>query len=332
MPFTVSSRPVQAGGKTDTAVVLSGDTARAEVWPAFGFNCLRWQVRRADGEWGDAIYCDPTWEQNPVPTRSGHPILFPFPNRLKHGRITHEGREYQLPLNDSTGTHAIHGFTPRNPWRVVGSGGGDDSAFVSGQFQLSRDLPGSLSHWPADFVLTVTYRLSTDALTVEAVVDNPDAKSLPFGLGYHPYFCCPNAPGAAADEMIVEAATGQLYLTDSGIPIGRFYPLLPDADYRTPRPIGPTVLDTLYARDTGHPGFATLGHGTAPGRVVVSADPAFRELLLFTPPHRKAVAIEPYTCATNAANHPENGWRVLPQGGRFAATVEYRWHPASDQS
>ena len=327
MPFTVTTRPVSAGGNTDTAYTLTdrAGTVRAEVWPAFGFNCLQWQIRRDDDTWGDVLFRDPGWEQNPVPTRSGHPILFPFPNRLKHGRFTHDGREYQLPLNESSGTHAIHGFTPRNAWRVVGAGGERDHAFITGQFQLSRELPESLPLWPADFTFTVTYTLRADSLTVDCIVENPDTKSLPFGIGYHPYFCHPNAAGVPADELVLQAATGERWDAEAGIPTGSREPATGDFDFRTARTIGATNLDTLYTRDQPATDLAILSHPTAPGRLVVSADPAFRELLLFTPPHRKAVAIEPYTCATDAANRPDAGWRVLPPGGEFAASVRYTW-------
>ena len=62
--------------------------------------------------------------------------------------------------------------------------------------------------------------------------------------------------------------------------------------------------------------------------VEAGVDPAFRELLLFTPQHRKAVAIEPYTCATDGANSndwkADAGWRVLNPGEKFSAAVEYR--------
>jgi aldose 1-epimerase len=60
-------------------------------------------------------------------------------------------------------------------------------------------------------------------------------------------------------------------------------------------------------------------------------DPAFRELVLFTPPHRQAIAIEPYSCSADASNLAsrgvDTGWAVLPDGGTWAATVEYRWEP-----
>src|SRR5437660_12469950 len=114
MAFVVKQFHARAGERFGTAFELtdSASTVRAEVWPRCGFNCLRWQVRQADGAWGALLYTASDWESNPVPTRSGHPILFPFPGRLRDGRITVAGQTYQLPLNDSTKRYAIHGFTP----------------------------------------------------------------------------------------------------------------------------------------------------------------------------------------------------------------------------
>ena len=56
---------------------------------------------------------------------------------------------------------------------------------------------------------------------------------------------------------------------------------------------------------------------------------AFRELLLFTPAHRRSVAIEPYTCASDGMNLGgrgiDAGWLVLEPGQVHTSAVEYRW-------
>jgi galactose mutarotase-like enzyme len=50
---------------------------------------------------------------------------------------------------------------------------------------------------------------------------------------------------------------------------------------------------------------------------------ASRELVVFTPPHRRAFALEPYTCATDAANlGDKGGWRVLAPGATERLVVE----------
>jgi aldose 1-epimerase len=74
--------------------------------------------------------------------------------------------------------------------------------------------------------------------------------------------------------------------------------------------------------------------GTIQGDVKVAiqmaCSPSFRELVVFTPPHRQAFCIEPYTCPTDAINLQargvEAGWLTLPPGERWNAVVEMRLH------
>lgn len=331
MAFTITTAEVQAGDRTGTAYILTdeGNTVRAEVWPTHGFNCLRWQVRKPDGVWDDILFTAPDWQQNPVPTRSGHPVLFPFPNRMRAGSFAFEGKTFQLPLNEASGKHAIHGFTPRVPWRVIGLGVTAESAFVTGEFQISKDAPHAVACWPADARLRLTYRLSASALRVEAEVDAADGKALPFGLGYHPYF---RAPGGASDiaDWVLTAHAADVWASADNLPTGKKGPAPAPLDFQAGRPVGSTHLDTPYGTLSPHMGtIATLEAPSQTTRLIVAVDPAFRELLLFTPLHRKAVAIEPYTCATDAANLEavqgiDAGWRVLPAGTVFRSAVEYR--------
>jgi aldose 1-epimerase len=62
--------------------------------------------------------------------------------------------------------------------------------------------------------------------------------------------------------------------------------------------------------------------------VTVRFDNAFRECVVFTPPHREAICIEPYTCLPDCFRfQPQGndaGLRVLAPNDSFAATVEIR--------
>jgi aldose 1-epimerase len=327
MAFTITEREAAAGDKRGTVYELGNDRVRIEVWPFLGFNCLRWQYR--DGEnWRDILYTAPDWETNPIPTRSGHPILFPFPNRLRNGRFAFGGREYQLPLNDSSGPNAIHGFTPRNAWRVLVTGRTHDCAWVEGEFYRERDLPSALAFWPGDAAIRIAYRLFADRLRVEATVQADDSGPMPFGLGYHPYFTL----GGSLAEWKLRCPTNCFWEAEANLPTGRKLPLPRELDFRSERPIGDVALDTLFgdlALEPATDGLCEVAALSGGGRKLsIHVDRAFRELLLFTPKHRQAIAIEPYTCITDAANLAakgiDAGWRVLAAGETFAATVEYR--------
>ncbi|MDY3555916.1 aldose 1-epimerase [Gemmata sp. JC717] len=342
MAFEVRASEGKAGDRSGMIYELTdaASTVRAEVWPQWGFNCLKWQVRQPDGRWADILFHMPDWESNPVPTRSGQPILFPFPGRLRDGRFTFEGKTYQLPLNESSKLHAIHGFTPRNRWRVTGHDCGDAHAALTGAFGLAKDFPEALPWWPSDFEFRVTYRLYADRLRVDARVENVGAAPLPFGLGYHGYFVLPGANAADVSDYVLQAGTGALWEAENNLPTGRKIGLPPELDFRTPRAVGATALDNVFADASGPADpqsglieVATLSHPNAVGRLRVLADTSFRDLVLFTPAHRHAVAIEPYSCSADAANlqakGADSGWRVLPVGGVWESAVEYRYEPAA---
>jgi aldose 1-epimerase len=324
-----------AGGFDGTVYVLEDDASgsRAEVWPALGFNCFRWRAPR-EGKVLELLYADPHLLDNPNPTRNGIPILFPFPNRIRDGRFSWDGKTYQLPLNDPAKKNAIHGFPCRRPWRVVGQGGGADGAWVTGEFVASVDAPETRALWPADYRLRITYRLGAGSLRIEAEVENPDSVSLPFGLGYHPYFRVPLLPGQP--ETWVEARAHRYWELAESLPTGAHPAVDPKHDLLQPRPFSGLTMDDLLTGldDSVQPGAGGLclrgGVRPAPDArgLQVLTSPAFREVVVFTPPHRQAVALEPYTCATDAINLQQRGvdagLLVLAPGEKWQGVVEMR--------
>jgi aldose 1-epimerase len=295
-----------------------------------GFNCLRWQI---DG--GDLLDVAPDWNTNPVPTRSGHPVLFPFPNRVAEGRFTWNGRSFKLPCNDSTQANAIHGFTPYRPWVVVDSQAGADFATITGEFWLQRDAPECRELWPGDIRLRLTYRLEADQLQVQTEVQNPGPEAVPWALGYHPYFRPPTETMSLADRWHLRTAATSEWVVVAGLPTGERVPLPAERDYSHGQLIGTTMLDHLFGdlqAAVAEDGLRTVAELTAPngGRLEIRADPQFTELVLFTPVHRRGLAVEVYTAPTDAVHLAERGqalgWGVIPAGGSAQTQVAYRWH------
>ena len=131
-----------------------------------------------------------------------------------------------------------------------------------------------------------------------------EKRPFPFGLGYHPYFA------TTPDCRIQTPAQARWELVD-GLPTGRRLPVAGDFDLREPKPVSNLTLDDVYTDLPNVPaGPARLierGRVEYPGLGVlrIRTEPAFRELVLFTPPHRKAVCLEPYTCPTDAIHLQE---------------------------
>jgi aldose 1-epimerase len=185
-------------------------------------------------------------------------------------------------------------------------------------------------------VFTLTYTLRKDAVRVDATVENRGNEALPFGLGYHPYFRLPGVADADVGGHVLTAHVAQVWEADAAnLPTGVRKPVPAELDFQKPKPVGATALDHVFTGLTTTAGanglveMATLTHPASPGRLRVLADPAFRDLVLFTPAHRQAVAIEPYSCSADASNLQargiDAGWRTIPAGAKWAAAVEYRW-------
>ncbi len=335
MPFSVHTRPAPGVTGLDATIYVLDDGAggKAEVWPALGFNCFRWQAVK-DGRPLELLYSDPGLFADGRPTRSGIPILFPFPNRIRDGRFIWAGKEYRLPLNDGPKVNAIHGFACRRPWRVVGQGADASGAWLTGEFHGDRDAPDCRGLWPTDYRIRVTYRLGTGVLRLEAEVSNPDAQPMPFGLGYHPYFRVPFAPGVAPEDCKVFVPARSYWVLEESLPTGERRPVDPSRDLNAPRRFTDLTLDDVLTDLPPGPGVTVpVTRGMiegAPGGVTleVRCTTGFREMVVFTPVHREAFCIEPYTCTTDAVNlqarRVDAGWQALPPGGRWSGVVELR--------
>jgi aldose 1-epimerase len=154
------------------------------------------------------------------------------------------------------------------------------------------------------------------------MVANTSDVDLPFGVGFHPYF---RVPGPF-DQWLLQCDAGESWPLTSMVPSGSPVPVGPDLDFRTPRRLGNQHLDDALTGLPPTPGMTKRAALMSMAATVsVSSDEAFGEYVLFTPGSRDAVAIEPYTCATDAVNLAARGisagWRALPPG----ETATFHW-------
>jgi aldose 1-epimerase len=215
----------------------------------------------------------------------------------------------------------------------VGSGASASEAWLIGEFQPSADDPELLPLWPADYIIRVTYRLLPGRLRIEAEVRNPDRAPLPFGLGYHPYFSVPLLPGGSADDCLVVVPATSYWQLDESLPTGKVLPVDAARDLTRPRSYTKIqvddVLTSIQPSDVPAPaGLRWIGSMKQGGlELKVFASPSFREVVVFTPAHRQAFCIEPYTCPTDAINLAAEGldvgWQTLEPGRTWTSVVEF---------
>jgi aldose 1-epimerase len=301
----------------------SGATAR--ILASLGFNCFSWRPVLADGP-REMLWSHPAFASGGErPSGSGIPLLFPFPGRIAGARYKFGGKDYTLEPGDPHG-NAIHGFVLNRPWRVVEQEG----ARVVGEFEASKDDPAILKHWPADFRLRVSYELHGRALLSEISYSNTGAGApLPCGFATHTYFRLPLAEGGDPEVTMVEVPVDQYWELADMIPTGQQLPVTPEQRLDGKLALGGRAFDTVFTGITADQSGIERTALTDPNsgrRVVQTFDSSFRECVVYTPPHRQAICMEPYTCVPNAMQlHTqgiETGLQILQPGEALATTVQ----------
>lgn len=297
--------------------------ATAQVVPELGFNCFSFRPV-IGGQVIDVLDTQEGFlEGSQKPSRSGIPILFPFPNRIRAGAYTWRGQHYQLPVTAEQ-PNAIHGFCLDRPWRVIQH----TTNMVTGQFQLSIDAPDRLPYWPADFILEVDYEVLHNRLRSNFRICNPSPVDLPWGLGTHAYFKMPLGPNSRVADCTVEVPARKYWELENSLPTGRILPVDEARDLQTGAEADLLQLDdVLTGLHYDGPQFdCVLIDERAGLQMTQTCPPIFREIVAFTPPNRSAICMEPYTCPTDAIHLHEQGlkvgWRTLAPGSEFNTWID----------
>lgn len=147
------------------------------------------------------------WQGDKVYWSGQAPVLFPICGSLRDNRATTlNGEEIQMPR---------HGIVRKEEFELTSIT--DDTisfSIISGEDMLTK--------YPFPFVLTITYQLKKNSITVHYEVRNAGTEDMPFFLGGHPAFRCPLNPGEAYDEYEVrfekeEEETNPTPSTETGL-------------------------------------------------------------------------------------------------------------------
>lgn len=294
----------------------------AEILVSQGFNCFRFTAM-CGGQPLEVLYAPGDFVTGPArPSKGGIPLLCPFAGRIAGTTFHWEGRDYALEPGDALG-NAIHGFAMWRPWRVIEH----SASRIVGQFHAWRADPSLRNRWPADFKLTASYTLAGNALRGEYTIENPGEPPLPCGFGTHPYFRVPLG-GASAGSCVVKLPVAARWELQNMLPTGRRLEEPHARALQAGQPYGELQLDDVFSGLTFSEGCSSASiHDPLSGHTVTQRfDSRFRELVVYTPPHREAICIEPLTSVPNCfelSRHGiDAGLTVVPPGGLFSARVE----------
>ncbi|MEO6142526.1 MAG: aldose 1-epimerase family protein, partial [Dermatophilaceae bacterium] len=246
-------------------------------------------------------------------------LLIPWPNRIRDGRYSFGGQDHQLALTEPARGNAIHGLVRWAIWSVL----------EQTKSAITLVLPlRPQQGWGWSLDLFVTYALAEEGLMVTPRAVNVGTGAAPFGLGAHPYL---TVGEHRVDEVRLGIpARSILEVDDRLLPAGVALVDDTDQDFRQPRLVGQTALDTTFTNVVADPDGhwrVSLAHAASGRAVTLWADAtAYPWLQVFTgdslPPAARrtsGIAVEPMTCGPDAFNSGDDVI-VLEPGQEFMAS------------
>jgi aldose 1-epimerase len=269
-----------------------GLSLQARVAAEAGGNLFSFQVG------GQELLLQPEKLADLAQQRTGMPIMFPTPNRVRDAKMTFEGRTFQFEPNNQN--NFIHGLARRRPFQAGAPRADRRQASVVLTLDWDDRQP-EWSRFPIKHQLTVTYALTATGLRVSYAVRNLDQQRLPYGFGLHPYFRLPDGAGSRKDVFFTVPLTQRMEALEM-LPTGKLLPVAGTAhDLRRPTSIEGRTFDDVYL-------------GMAPGKrarielrnigleLGLSGSKEFTHLVVFAPADRPVFSLENQTSSTDAHN------------------------------
>lgn len=211
----------------------------------YGAKILSLIVPMGDGSVRDVVLGFKTIEEWKTKETYFNAIIGRVANRIKDGKFTLDGTEYQLPINN--GTNSLHGGISglnEKIWEVVGQ----STYSVSLRCRLKDGEEG----YPGNLDVYVTYQLTKDnmlKITYEAKTDRPTIA----GFTNHAYF---NLAGEGEkdvrDHMLQIDADEYTPFDDTACPTGEILSVAgTPMDFRQPVLVGDRIDDPFFAPGRG---------------------------------------------------------------------------------
>ena len=313
MPFEIFKQ--EFGEITEYIIQESTTGNRFVVIPELG-GIVRQLSLRKDLTLYSVLKTPPTPHALKEDTQSASELLFPFASRIPEGKYKFFGKEYQLVKNESGNKNAIHGLVRKQNFQFEEQSINSDSASIKLSFAI-KDLEG----YPFDVNFSVLYKLYADGrfvLTYEAI--NVGSEPCPVMFGWHPYFLLGNE---MADAWKINIPSDHIVtFNDNMIPNGTtpFTNEQPMLLYRK------TLDNCFIVNNTGDKAVTELISENQHVTLRVEQETGegkFNYLVLYIPPAKDCVAIEPLTGNVDSFNTGE-GLNVLAPGNSINGSITVR--------
>lgn len=260
-----------------------------------------------------------SYPETSAPPYAAGIILVPWPNRVRDGKWTLDGRSQQLDLTEVGRHNASHGLLRYAAYRVTERS--EHAVTLSALVPPQHGYPFLLD-------TSVRYQLADDGLSVTHTIVNESDAAAPVAIGAHPFLRIGDVPTAEL-TLTVHAATrfeiDEQKIPTAEVPVG-------EQDLRDGRRVGDLDIDLAFGQLSRLDGMAaslTAPDGRQVGLVV---DDDFRYVQAFVTRDFPgsggvAVALEPLTAPADAFNSG-TGLRWLQPGERWSPSWGIRYIPA----
>jgi aldose 1-epimerase len=313
MPFTISHR---TENELQQIVLLDKETgSEVSVLPTCGALLHSFTLQTSAGSF-NIIDNYKSLDELKTKLTDSHKSskLSPFVCRIKEGKYHFDNNEFEF-LNKFPDGSAIHGLLVKKSFEVIDEAAGEASASVTMKYDYKKDDTG----YPFDYWCTVKYQLKKKRmLMIETTVMNTGKGSIPMADGWHPYF---TLGGKTNDWELSFHAKQMLEFDEKLIPTGQ---LIPNTKFNKPEKIGDAFLDNCFLLDSLDEAAACSLRNPENGwELLFFPGKQYPYLQIYTPPHRKSIAIENLSGAPDCFNNGM-GLIMLQPGQSQTFTVRYQ--------
>ena len=224
-------------------------------------------------------------------------LLIPWSNRISGGGFSFAGAFHPLSPNLEGEPYPIHGNGFSSAWTVAMASAREI------ELTLTSDGPG-----PFRYAACAAYALSAGVLTMRLSVANRGARSLPFGLGFHPWI-------VRTKQTLLKAKANRVVLeTSDHLPAGEaVVSSRPEWNFAERRLLPGSWINNAFLEWDGRADIHWLERRLA---LRIEADPRLSVYILYSPSaEADFFCFEPVMHAVDAHNAPggaeANGLAVL---------------------
>jgi aldose 1-epimerase len=239
--------------------------------------------------------------------------LSPFPCRIPEGKYSFNNHQYQLKNKFLDGS-AIHGLLYNKPFTLIDHFADSNAAAAVLEYKYLKDD----DQYPFDYTCQVTYKLEKDhQLEITTRVTNNSRLAIPMADGWHPYFQL----AGKADQWMLWFDSGQMVeFDDKLIPTGK---IASYKRFQNLEVLGQEFLDNCFVlRASSNGPVCELFNPENKLKISFYNLGSYRYLQVYTPPHRKSIAIENLSSAPDAFNN-KMGLLLLGPGESQRFSLRY---------